>query len=155
MEKQKPMSQSRRLNDIIVAHRRSEPAVRKQVWHKRLLRSKRLLPVALLCVVVFAASSLWLIIHARSIFDPGLSALQEVEKDVGRHYLLPTNEQPALITVEDETKVTSPFLKQAKNGDKLLVYAKAKIVIIYRPSIDRIVAVGPVFIDTSKDATAQ
>lgn len=82
-----------------------------------------------------------------------MSALQQVEREVGRHYLLPTNEQPALVTVEDESKVTSPFLKQAKNGDKILIYANAKIVIIYRPSIDRIVAVGPVFIDTSQSGT--
>jgi hypothetical protein len=67
-----------------------------------------------------------------------------IEQEVGRHYLLPTNEQPVLATVTDRTQVTTPFLKQAQDGDKILIYPTAKVVIIYRPSIDRIVAVGPV-----------
>lgn len=69
-----------------------------------------------------------------------------VVRTVGRHYLLPTDETPALATVEDKAKLTSDFLATAENGDKLLVYKDAKKVILYRPSIDRIVQVGPVSI---------
>lgn len=65
---------------------------------------------------------------------------------VGRHYLLPEDEVPALATVEDKAKLNSEFLRSAENGDKLLVYKNAKKVILYRPSIDRIIEVGPVSI---------
>lgn len=61
--------------------------------------------------------------------------------------ILPSDETPALLTVTDTTKLTSTFLRQAKNGDKVLVYQANKKAVIYRPSADKIVDVGPVVID--------
>ncbi len=65
---------------------------------------------------------------------------------IGRHYLLPSKEEPVIATVTDRTKLTTEFLKAARNGDKLLVYEKSGVAIIYRPSIDKLVRVGPVSI---------
>lgn len=67
-----------------------------------------------------------------------------VQQSVGRHVLLPKDEEPAIATVTDKSKLQSEFLKQAENNDKILIYQKAKLVIIYRPSIDKIVNIGPV-----------
>jgi len=58
--------------------------------------------------------------------------------------VLPIDETPALATVTDKAKLTTKFLQKAENGDKILIYQKAGRVIIYRPSIDRIIDVGPV-----------
>lgn len=156
MSAQPENRQPRRVNDITAPVRpasevRKSP--RNRAWPRRgsPLSFAVVIAASLLILILGATGLIWHLHAAQS----GVSAVQAVEKEVGRHYLLPTDEQPALVTVEDETKVTSPFLKQAKNGDKILIYAKAKVVIIYRPSIDRIVAVGPVFIDTSKNAAAQ
>lgn len=66
---------------------------------------------------------------------------------VSRHMVLPSDEVPALLTVTDNAKLTSSFLKQAKNGDKVLVYQTNKKAILYRPDVDRIIDVGPVVID--------
>lgn len=66
---------------------------------------------------------------------------------VSRHIVLPSDEVPALLTVTDNAKLTSSFLKQAKNGDKVLVYQTNKKAILYRPGVDRIIDVGPVVID--------
>ena len=66
---------------------------------------------------------------------------------VSRHMVLPDDETPALVTVTDPSKLTTAFLKNSKAGDKVLIYQTNKKAIIYRPSIDRIVAVGPVVID--------
>lgn len=74
----------------------------------------------------------------------GINELKVVEQDVGRHYLLPINEVPALATVANKAKLTSPFFKEAENGDKILIYQTNQIAIIYRPSIDKIISVGPV-----------
>lgn len=58
---------------------------------------------------------------------------------------LPTSEKPSLMaTVTDTSALKTPFLKEAKNGDKIIVYEKARRVIIYRPSTDRIVDIGPI-----------
>ena len=71
-------------------------------------------------------------------------SISRLSERVGRHYLLPDNETPALLTVEDKSKVNSNFFEKAHNGDKVLVYKDNKLVILYRPSIDRIIQVGPV-----------
>ena len=83
---------------------------------------------------------------------PDLNNIQTIKHLVGRHYTLPTGEDPALATVTDATKLQTPFLKRAHNGDKLLVYEKSGIALIYRPSIDRLVAVGPVSIAPANPA---
>lgn len=49
---------------------------------------------------------------------------------------------PVILTVEDESKATQPFLEQAKNGDKVLLYYKAQKAVLFRPSEDRIVHQG-------------
>lgn len=74
----------------------------------------------------------------------GRAELQFVEKEISKHYILPKDEEPALATVTDKSKLTTPFFKRTEDGDKILIYQKNKIAIIYRPSIDRIVGVGPV-----------
>lgn len=76
-----------------------------------------------------------------------LSDVSYVVSRVSRHMILPSDETPALLTVTDTTKLTSTFLRQAKNGDKVLVYQANKKAVIYRPSADKIVDVGPVVID--------
>lgn len=104
-------------------------------------------------LIVLLAVSGALYAHRAYQYRHDVSSLAAVERQVGRHYVLPTNETPVLATVTDSTKLETPFLKQAKNGDKILLYQKNALAIIYRPSIDRIVAVGPVTIDTPPKAT--
>ncbi len=86
--------------------------------------------------------------------NPGANNVDAVERLVGRHYVLP-NEEPALATVEDKTKLNSDFLRSAENGDKLLIYQKSKKVILYRPGIDRIIEVGPISIADTTGTSGQ
>lgn len=79
--------------------------------------------------------------------DPSLSSLQEARslKDkVGKLMVLPPDEDPAVVTVTDKEKLGGqPFFAGAKNGDKVLVFAKAKKAILYDPSANKIVEIGP------------
>src|SRR5665213_1200338 len=84
--------------------------------------------------------------------------LNHVVSRVGQLMLLPSNEQPTFATVTDKTKLTDKFLaSKAANGDEVLIYTKNQMVIIYRPGINKIVAVGTVSVDPAlseaKDAT--
>ena len=64
---------------------------------------------------------------------------------VGKLVVLPTDEQPTLATVTDPEKLKDqPFFAQAKVGNKVLIYTKAKMAILYDPSINKIVAVAPI-----------
>lgn len=84
--------------------------------------------------------------------------LGDVISSVGKHILLPSDEEPTLANVEDKTKLRYKFLSsRAENGDEVLIYTKNQLVILYRPSIDKIIAVGSVTADLalpeSKGAT--
>lgn len=65
--------------------------------------------------------------------------------DVGEHMLLPEGETPTLATVTDMHALEGQaFFKNAQEGDKVLMYMVSQKAIIYRPSIDRIIEVGPI-----------
>jgi len=73
---------------------------------------------------------------------------------VGKLITLPTDEKPTIATVTDIEKVKDqPFFKNAKNGDKVLIYTKAQKAIIYRESENRIIEVGAVNINNQPTAS--
>lgn len=75
----------------------------------------------------------------------------EIDKlvaDVGKLIALPKDEKPTVATVTDIEKVKDqPFFKNAKNGDKVLIYTNEKKAILYRPTENLIVEVGAVNIN--------
>lgn len=73
--------------------------------------------------------------------------------EVGRLIELPLNEEPTIATVSDVKQLQGqPFFASARNGDKVLIYQKAKKAILYRPSTKKIIDVGPVNVETSESA---
>ncbi len=94
----------------------------------------------------------------------GLSA-QEVQtretatlvQKVGALMLLPTGETPVVASVTDAQSLKSqqPFYKDAQNGDVLLVYAQAERAILYRSSTNKIINVGPVYLNQDAPSSAQ
>jgi len=67
---------------------------------------------------------------------------------VGKLTTLPTGEQPVVATINDAAALIKdqPFYKGAVNGDVVLVYQKAAKAIVYSPSRNTIVNVGPIFL---------
>jgi len=80
--------------------------------------------------------------------NPNVEAQAEVKSlttTIGKFMELPTDEDPTVATILDKEKIKDqPFFKNAKNGDKLLAYTKAMKAILYRPSTNRIIEVGPI-----------
>ncbi|MBD3238486.1 MAG: hypothetical protein GF332_02515 [Candidatus Moranbacteria bacterium] len=77
--------------------------------------------------------------------------LQEVDRvleQVKRHLIIP-DEKPAMALIEDADNLATKeaFYQGAKNGDRILIFAKAKKAVIYRPDQDKIVNVGPIEIE--------
>lgn len=71
---------------------------------------------------------------------------------VGKLMTLPSDEVPTIATVIDKEKLKDQsFFNNSQNGDKVLVYVKAKKAILYRPNTNKIVEVGPV----NSDAAAE
>ncbi len=82
-------------------------------------------------------------------------ATEELVAKVGKLILLP-NEKPTLATVLDAKKLVAeqPFYAGAENGDQLLVYAKAQKAILYSPSKNILINVGPVYFNNATDTPA-
>lgn len=101
--------------------------------------------IALLAVGI--GVTVGLLVYVRNSTPADLNDVQVVASRVGVLYQLPSDENPALLTVTDKSKVTSRLAEKVQNGDKLLIYQKNQQAIIYRPSINKIIGVVPVDID--------
>lgn len=72
---------------------------------------------------------------------------ERLVKDVAKVFSLPKDEQPSTVaTVSDKEalKKQYPFFDQAENGDVVLIYQKAQLALIYRPSTKQVVKSGPI-----------
>lgn len=64
---------------------------------------------------------------------------------VGKLITLPADEKPTVATITNIDQLKDqPFFRNAKNGDRILVYQNANKAIIFRPSENRIIDVGTV-----------
>lgn len=135
-----------------VATRNIDGIIRPQTTGKKqsLRFSRRL--IAVVATIAVLSGITGAVIHFTS--RPTGSEVEVVMDAVSRHYVLPANEQPALATVTDKDKVSAAFRGKADNGDRILIYQKNAQAIVYRQSIDKIVAVVPVTIDTPQTGQA-
>lgn len=70
---------------------------------------------------------------------------KQLTDQVGKLIMLPTDEQPTIATVTDASKLKDqPFFKNAVDGDKVLIYVKARKAILFDVAKNVIVDVAPV-----------
>jgi len=88
--------------------------------------------------------------------NPVLAASIErdaLTKKIGALMELPKDENPTVATVSDASKLKGQtFFAKAKNGDKLLIYSKSKQAILYDPTANKIIQVGPINIGQSSQS---
>jgi len=78
------------------------------------------------------------VIRAKEAYDT-------LVKKVGSNINLPQNESPTVATVSDVNQLKGQaFFKNAQNGDKVMIYTQARKAILYRPSTNKIIEVGPI-----------
>ena len=81
--------------------------------------------------------------------NPSLQGQQqaaEILHEVGQLIQLPSGETPTMASINNAAvaKENQPFLANAENGDVLIVYTNVGEALLYRPSTDKLIAVGPV-----------
>jgi hypothetical protein len=125
----------------------------------RTTKSQKLSIIILVCLLLAALAAAGYYYHKYTQIrnNPSSVAANQVstvESRVGKLIALPTGEAPTLATVQDPTKLASqPFFKNAKKGDQLLIYTNAKEAILYRPSTNKIINVGPLDISNNTSSS--
>lgn len=89
--------------------------------------------------------------------NPEQSAQDEVAKlvsEMSKIIVLPSDEQPTVATVLDKDKLKDQgFFQSAENGDKVVIYSKARKAYLYRESTHKIIEVAPIEL-SQPDASA-
>ncbi len=124
--------------------------------YKRLLSYGGVALLGVVCLIATGMSIYFFMQYKKSqelLKSPTVQAQmqsQAIITKVGALMELPTDEVPTIATVSDAAKLKDQaFFLNAKNGDEVLIYVKAKEAILYRPSENKIVAVGPINVNAS------
>jgi hypothetical protein len=102
--------------------------------------------VAVLVILVLAFEAGRYTVYGAHPELSGQEQASAILRNVGQLIQLPANETPTMATINDaaSAKKTQPFLVNAQNGDILIVYPNAAEALLYRPSSNKLIAVGPV-----------
>jgi hypothetical protein len=115
---------------------------------KKLINKKNLPWIVAGLLLVFSLLMYSQYNQAKAKLNPPASNTKQVTSlvdKVSKIMILPKDETPTVITVLDAEKVRDQsFYQEAKDGDKVLVYSKKKLAILYRPKTNQIVNVAPV-----------
>lgn len=131
----------------------------KYTQYRPALRNKRVIVLAVTSLVILGAAVGGYLVWHHGKTDSGSKNKAEsaqVLTAVGQLYMLPSNEQPTVAAIQDITKLSGQaFFKNAQNGDYLLVYSNAKLALLYRKSVNKLVNVGPVSLGNNAASSAK
>lgn len=118
--------------------------------NKKLFKNKKFIFGLILVVIILVAIVTPVRTKILSLVNPQTKTSQakEIDKllhDVGKIVLLPSDETPTVATVSDITKLEDqPFFRNAKNGDKVIIYAGIRKAILYRPSLKKVIEMSTI-----------
>jgi hypothetical protein len=118
------------------------------------LRRKVVIGLILGIILIATALGIYFFIQYQNMLqNPVLAARAErdsLTKEIGKLMDLPKDEEPTIATISDISKLKNQsFFAKAKNGDKLLIYTKAKKAILYDTENNKIIEVGPLNVVSS------
>jgi hypothetical protein len=90
-------------------------------------------------VLIALAGWIWSATHTVDAATANADLIAAVSKQA----VLPKGETPSITTVVDENKLNQEFLRNAKKGDKVLLYFQSSQAVVYRPSTGQVVNMGP------------
>jgi uncharacterized protein YneF (UPF0154 family) len=113
-------------------------------------------PLVMLTVLVVSAILLFFVygyfstrnqlMHLKSANSSSKSdETQQLINKVGNLVQLPAGDSPTIATVSNASRLKNQqFFSMAKDGDKLLIYSKSGLGVLYRPSTNKIISYSPV-----------
>ena len=121
---------------------------------RRLKKSRGLWLVAAVVIVALMGMCTWQFFEVQKLRDPDYAGEQakieaeELKDRVAKLMQLP-DEDATVATVQDAAKLAGQdFFKDAKDGDKVLIFTAARKAVIYRPDENKIINSGPIVINS-------
>ncbi len=130
-----------------------------QTVKKKILKKRPVIILSLIILVILVSLSSTIYFYQKYqsakklLQNPQETTKAEVKilvSAVGKLMELPKDEDPTPLTVTDKNRLKSqPFFANAENGDKVLIYEKNRMAILYRPSTNKIIEVSPISVNNS------
>lgn len=129
-------------------------------WKSLKTSHKALLALAVLAFLGFGTSYYFYGKYRELSQNPNAEAQRKTEayvSAIGKLMELPQDEAPTVATILDKDKLRDqPFFALAENDDVLLAYTGAAMkAILYRPSTNKIINVGPITINNQQAAAPE
>jgi len=110
-------------------------------------------PILVIVTLLALGAAIFFFLKYRQVQqDPSVATQVEAKKigaKVAALLEVPQDETPSVATVTDKSKLNDQqFFAKSENGDKVVVYYSAGIAVLYRPSIDKIISVSPINVNT-------
>lgn len=142
----KSSSTKRTAKIIVTTGDTEQPKIEGVSRRKRLIYALTALTILLIaCVIGYFVYN---ISNSKNEFDPRNA--KQIIKMVSEHYVVPEGETPTTAIVKNEESFRNIGLfTKVKKDDWVLIYRQANTIILYRPSIDKIVKVIYVDPDTN------
>ncbi len=103
--------------------------------------------IIVLFVVLAIGFGYYFIQYKKLTKDPNAEAKAKTEaavKAIGALAIIPNDPNTVLANVTDVTKLKGQsFFNDAQNGDEILIFPAAMRAVLYRPSVNKIVNIGP------------
>lgn len=119
---------------------------------------KKLFILVIVIIILLAGGLIWAITkYQKTNGGASLAAIATVSQQqstaellqkVGQHLDLPAGETPQVYVIQDASQLVSqqPFWVGVTNGDVALIYMTARKAVVYSPTRDKIVNVGPIYL---------
>ncbi len=112
--------------------------------------------IVVLFILLIASAGGAYYFYRQANTNPQVSAQNDLTQTitaVGKLMVLPSDETPTLATVSDPAKLQDQsFFRNAKKGDKVLIYGTSHKAILYSPALNKIIEVAPINLDAPASA---
>ena len=113
----------------------------------------------LLFVAALAGCGYYYMQYTKLKADPAIQAKQESDDiiaNLSKIMLFPSDANPVLAKVLDKSKLADqPFFKNAQNGDSVVILPTESEAVLYRQSINKIIAVAPLSTQQGTEESTQ
>lgn len=109
---------------------------------------KKVFLIIIVVLIVAGGAFYWFGLR-KSAEAPMPKEVKVLLEKLQKHIILPTDEDPQISIIDDPVQATKdqPFVTGSQKGDLLIVYIKARKAIVYSPSRDIIINVGPISVN--------